>query len=376
MKKYTKIVSILLILCLALGLTACGGGSREEEAPASGSDIDYTELPSSSTDIYIEPPASDTDLQTTPPELPPAPDSELPVNVMVLNGTTGFGMAKLMHDSENGAAALNYSFQVESDASNVTAALVSGSADIAALPTNAAAALYNKTGGGVQLLALNTLGVLYVVVNGESESISSMADLAGKTVYAPAQNPSFIFKYICQANGLEDVTIDNSYAQPADLRTALAAGEVDIAVLPEPMVTIAESANDKLVTALDLTAEWNAVAPVADSLVQGCVVVRTEFAAEHPAEVAAFLSEYEQSIAYLNSGADDIGDIIESTGVFSNGTVAKKAVPNCNVRFVIGADMLEQMNSFLEIMFDLAPESIGGAVPENDFYYNYTYTEK
>lgn len=370
MKKYTKIISILLILCLALGLTACGGG-KEEEAPASGSDIIYSDLPSSSTDIYIEPPASETDILTTQCAdgvSAPAPDSGLPVNVMVLNGTTGFGMAKLMHDSENGGAALNYSFQVESDASNVTAALVSGGADIAALPTNAAAALYNKTGGGVQLLALNTLGVLYVVVNGETESISSMSDLAGRTVYAPAQNPSFIFKYICQANGL-DVTVDNSYAQPADLRTALAAGEVDIAVLPEPMVTIAESANDKLVTALDLTGEWNAVAPVADSLVQGCVVVRTDFAAEHPAEVAAFLDEYGQSIAYLSSGADDIGDIIESTGVFTNGAVAKKAVPNCNVCFVSGADMAAQMGAFLEIMLKTAPESIGGAVPGEDFYY-------
>ncbi|MCM1149182.1 MAG: ABC transporter substrate-binding protein [Butyricicoccus sp.] len=368
MKKYTKIISILLMLCLALGLTACGGG-REEEPPASGSDIVYSDLPSTSTDIYIPIPASGTDIQSASPGLPPVPDSELPMNVMVLNGATGFGMAKLMSEAENGAAALNYSFQVESDASNVTAALISGSADIAALPTNAAAALYNKTGGKVQLLALNTLGVLYVVVNGEAESISSMADLSGKTVYAPAQNPSFIFKYICQANGLGDVTIDNSYAQPADLRTALAAGEVDIAVLPEPMVTIAESANGKLVTALDLTAEWNAVAPVADSLVQGCVAVRADFAAEHPAEVAAFLDEYAQSIAYLSSGADDIGDIIESTGVFTNGAVAKKAVPNCNVCFVSGADMAAQMGTFLDIMLETAPESIGGAVPGEDFYY-------
>ena len=364
MKKYAKATAVLLTLCLALGLAGCGG-SEKENPPASGSDIVYSDLPSTSTDIYIEPPASDTDLQI--PE-PSQPDRELPVNVMVLNGTTGFGMAKLISEAENGSAALNYSFQVESDASNVTAALVSGNADIAALPTNAAAALYNKTEGKVQLLALNTLGVLYVVANGETESISSMSDLAGKTVYAPAQNPSFIFKYICQANGL-DVTVDNSYAQPADLRTALAAGEVDVAVLPEPMVTIAESANGKLVTALDLTAEWNAVAPVADSLVQGCVVVRAEFAAEHPAEVGAFLDEYAQSIAYLSSGADDIGDIIESTGVFTNGSLAKKAVPNCNVCFISGADMIEQMNSLLEIMLGVAPESIGGAVPGADFYY-------
>jgi len=368
MKKYTKAISVLLILCLALSLAACGSGKK----PASGTDLNQSES---------TPPVSDTDVQPTatpepapgtpePSDEPAAePDAELPVNVMVLNGTTGFGMAELMSRSENGQALLNYSFQVESDASNVTAALINGSADIAALPTNAAAALYNKSEGKVQLLALNTLGVLYLVVNTENESVQSVSDLAGKTVYAPAQNPSFIFQYICRQNGLDDVVIDNTYAQPADLRTALAAGEVDIAVLPEPMVTIAESANDKLAAVLDLTREWDAVAPTAGSLVQGCVVVRTEFAAEHPVEVEAFLDEYGQSIEYLSSGADDIGALIESTGVFSNGAVAQKAVPRCNVCFISGADMVEQMDSFLEIMFELAPQSIGGSLPGEDFYY-------
>lgn len=367
MKKYTKAVCLLLMLCLALSLTACGGG--ETPAPATGTNLNPTSQPSSATSLSPTPPASGTDLPVSTPEHAPAPDTEAPVNIMVLNGTTGFGMAKLMSDSENGDTLLNYSFEVESDASNVTAALVSGSADIAALPTNAAAALYNKTEGGVRLLALNTLGVLYLVVNGDAESIQSISDLAGKTVYVPAQNPTFIFQYICQANSLDDVVIDNSYAQPADLRTAIAAGEIDIAVLPEPMVTIALSANDKLVKALDLTSEWNAVAPMPDSLVQGCVVVRSDFAAAHPIEVEAFLDEYAQSIAYLSSGADDIGQMIESTGIFTNGAVAEKAVPGCNVCFISGADMVGQMETFLEIMFELAPESIGGKLPGDDFYY-------
>lgn len=366
MKKYTKIISVILILCLALSLAACGKG----KTPASGSDLNSAVPPASDTNVRTpETPSPAPETPEPTPEPAAEPDSEVPVNVMVLNGTTGFGMAKLISDAEKGEAALNYSFSVESDASNVTAALVSGGADIAALPTNAAAALYNKTEGKVQLLALNTLGVLYLVVNTENDDIQSVSDLAGKTVYAPAQNPSFIFKYICQANGLDDVTIDNSYAQPADLRTALAAGEVDIAVLPEPMVTIALSANDKLATALDLTAEWDAVAPAAGSLVQGCVVVRADFAAEHPAEVAAFLEEYERSIAYLSTDTADAAALIESTGIFTKAAVAQKAIPNCNVCFISGADMAEPMGAFLEIMFELAPESVGGKLPGDDFYY-------
>ena len=141
-----------------------------------------------------------------------AVDKDLTVNVVALNGTTGFGMAKLMSDSKAGTTALSYNFTVETDPSNATAALVNGTADIAALPTNAAAALYNKTDGAVQVLALNTRGVLYVVTDG-TESITSFADLRGKNVCVPVQNPTFIFQYLCEKNGLTvgtDITIDNT----------------------------------------------------------------------------------------------------------------------------------------------------------------------
>ena len=296
-----------------------------------------------------------------------AADPEVPVNVMVLNGTTGFGMAKLMSDAQNGQAALNYAFSVETDASNVTAALVSGDCDIAALPTNAAATLYNRTEGGVQMAAINTLGVLYLVENTDSVSVEAMSDLDGMTVYAPAQNPTILFRALCAAAGVE-VEIDNTYAQPADLRTAIAAGEVDLAVLPEPMVTIALSANESLAVALDLTAVWDSVQQPG-SLVQGCVVVRTEFAQEHPAEVAAFLAEYEDSILYLTQDPADAAQCIESTGVFPQAAVAQKAIPNCNVCFLAGQDMKDAMNSFAQILFDLNPEAVGGAVPGDDFYF-------
>ena len=174
-------------------------------------------------------------------------DGELAINVSVLSGTTGFGMAQLMQNSADGKAALNYNFKVESEASNITSALIKGEIDIAALPTNAASTLYNRTTGKIQLLAINTRGVLYLLDNGNG--IESFADLKGKTVYVPAQNPTFIFKYLCEQNGLTagtegdvDVLISNKYAAPAELQKNVAAGTVTLAVLPEPMVTIALSA--------------------------------------------------------------------------------------------------------------------------------------
>ncbi len=290
-----------------------------------------------------------------------------PVNVMVLNGTTGFGMANLMDAASRGEAALDYRFSVETDASNIVAGLVNGSVDIAALPTNAASTVYNKTKGGVQVLALNTLGVLYLVTDG-SVDVKSMADLAGHTVYAPAQNPTFIFQNILTANNLTDVTVDNTFAQPAELNAAVASGQVSIAVLPEPMVTVAKAQNPNLVVALDLTAEWDKVcAP--GSLVQGCVVVRTAFAQEHPEAVTTFLAEYGRSIAAMTEDVEGTAAKIEACGIFTKAAVAAKAIPNCNVCFITGAEMKTALSEFLNIMFSVAPASVGGAVPGDDFYY-------
>ena len=221
----------------------------------------------------------------------------------------------------------------------------------------------------MQVLALNTRGVLYVVTDG-TESITSFADLRGKNVCVPVQNPTFIFQYLCEKNGLTvgtDITIDNTYAQPAELNTALASGEVHIAVLPEPMVTIARAANPALTVALDLTAEWDKVAP-AGSLVQGCVVVRKAFADEHPNEVKAFLAEYQASIEYLTAEPDQAGQMIEDAGIFAKAAVAAKAIPNCNVCFVSGADMQAALTEFLTALSTVAPQSIGGEVPGDDFY--------
>ena len=298
-----------------------------------------------------------------------AVDKDLTVNVVALNGTTGFGMAKLMSDSKAGTTALSYNFTVETDPSNATAALVNGTADIAALPTNAAAALYNKTDGAVQVLALNTRGVLYVVTDG-TESITSFADLRGKNVYVPVQNPTFIFQYLCEKNGLTvgtDITIDNTYAQPAELNTALASGEVHIAVLPEPMVTIARAANPDLTVALDLTAEWDKVADT--QLITGVTVVRKAYAEEHPDVVAAFLADYAQSVNAANTDLDGTAALCEEQGVVAKAAIAKKALPNCNIVCLTGEELKADVSGYLQVLYDADPAAVGGTLPGEDFYW-------
>ena len=357
--KHTKLIALILAMVTMLTsfslLTACNGGKDTDGDESSTASASLTE---SNADDGSE------------SETQPTADKNLDVNIMVLNGTTGFGMAQLMDKNAKGDASLKYSFSVESDASNITAALLNGSADIAALPTNAAANLFNKKADSLRVLAVNTLGVLYVMT-AEGVEVTSMADLEGKTVYCPAQNPTFIFKAICDKNNI-NVTIDNTYAQPADLRAMLVSGQVDIAVLPEPMVTIAKTAAAKegktLNVALDLTAEWDKVF-TPGSLAQGCVVVRKAFADEHPAEVAAFLAEYEASINYVKENPTEAGTMIQEQNIFAQGPVAAMAIPNCNICYMDGADMKDKLSAFYAILFEVAPASIGGAIPGDGLYY-------
>ncbi len=292
------------------------------------------------------------------------------INIYTLNGTTGFGIAKLMNDNDG-----KYTITVKTDAAEVTAALINGDVDIAALPTNAAANVYNKTQGGVKILAVNTLGCLYLLTK-DGTTVTSFADLKGKTVYVPAQNPTFIFTDLCKKNGLvpgTDITIDStSYAQPANLRDAVAAGKVDIAVLPEPMVTIAINSgkqnNVTIKNAMDLTVEWDKVnAP--GSLAQGCVVVRTEFLEKYPEAVKEFLAAYRASVEFVNTNTAEAAQMIEAKGIFQKAAIAEKAIPKCNIKYLDGADMKAAMSTYLTVLHGINPQAVGGALPGDDFYY-------
>lgn len=315
-------------------------------------------------DTAEAPTGTPTEASTETAETPVTP---VDINVYTMNGTTGFGMAKLMEDAANGAFKTEkYTFDVKTDfAKEVLPALINGDADIAAIPTNGASIAYNKTQGKVKVLAVNTLGCLYVI--GKTE-IASFADLDGKTVYAPAQNPTFIFKYLCGQNNV-NVTINNQYSAPADLVAAVAAGKVDYAVLPEPMITVAKAKNADLKVSLDLTAEWNKLDGKQDTLVQGCVVVRTAFLEAHPEAVANFLSAYEASVNYVNTNTEEAADLIVKHGIFAQVPVAKKAIPKCNIHFVAGDDMKTAMNTYLTILSGINASAIGGKVPDDAFYY-------
>ena len=315
------------------------------------------------------------------------------VRVQTLNGTTGFAMAKLMEDAANGVFTNEkFTFEVKTDASEVLTSLINGSVDIASLPTNAASVAYNKTEGGVTMLAINTLGCLYLVNSGESLNANdSLYDaLSGKTVYVPAQNPAFILEYLCAQKKLTVITegepkagqvlIDStSYAAPANLRDAVATGAVTLAVLPEPMVTLAKNKAKQadpsitLHVEMDLTEVWDKIdSKHTGTLVQGCIVVRNEFLKEHPYAVANFLEQYKKSVSFLTENVDEAASLIVKHGIFANEAVAKEAIPKCNVKYLEGAQMKNATTAYLSKIMTINANAIGGKVPEENFYYHAT----
>ena len=297
------------------------------------------------------------------------------VTVLALKGPTAMGMVSLMNQADQGEITdENYNFQIVASPDEVTPAIAQGTADIAAVPANLASVLYQKTDGGVQALTINTLGVLYLVENGDQ--IQSISDLKGKTIYASGKGatPEYALNYILKENGLtpgEDVQIEWK-SEHTECVAALAEHEDAIALLPQPFVTTAQSKNDSLRVALDLTEEWDNLQKGNggnSSLVTGVTVVRTEFAQEHPEIVEDFMERYQESVTFVNDHTEEAAKLIGDYDIVPE-EIAKKALPECNIVYIDGAEMKEKLSGYLEVLEQENPQAVGGALPADEFYYD------
>lgn len=312
-------------------------------------------------------PADDsTDNTTTTTAAPVKTD----VRMATIQGPTGIGMVHLMAAQDAKTTANDYTFQVVSSPEEISGKLVNGEVDIAAVPTNMAAALYNKTGGKIQLLAVNTLGVLYMLENGDS--VKSVADLKGKTIYSTGEgaNPEYILNYILTQNGLDpkkDVTI-KFVSENTELAALVVKGEAQVALVPEPVVSSIKVQKPDVRTALSINDEWNAVAGNGSNLMMGCVAIRKEFADANKAAVDAFLSEYKTSID-KTSDVDATAQLCETYGIIAKAAIAKKAIPSCQLTFVSGAQMKANIGGYYTVLFQANPKSLGGKMPDDAFYY-------
>ncbi len=291
------------------------------------------------------------------------------IRIAALKGPTALGLLEVMGDPQGPDT---YDFTLAGSPDEVVGQIVQGAFDIATVPTNLAATLYNKTEGKVQIAALNTLGVLYCVETGDT--VHSVADLKGKTLYnlGKGSTPEFAINYLLRENGLDpekDLTIE--YASEAgEVASLMAGGQAQLALLPQPFVTSLLGQNDQVRVAFSVTDEWDKL-DNGSTLSMGCVLVQKAFAEAHPQALERFLEAYEDSVAFVND-EKTLPQAAEYSEEFDiiPAAVAQKAIPQCNIVFIDGKEMKDETEGFLQVLYDADPAAVGGAVPGDDFYYH------
>lgn len=339
MKKRT--IALMMCLVMVLGLAACGKPSVSSGSASSTPDVSQSQ-----------------------PEVTPGPQ----VNVMVMTGPTGVGAAQMMAANALSATP-TYNFTAVAANDEVAPALAKGETDIACIATPVAANLYNKN-GGITVLAVNTLGVLYIMEKGES--ITDVASLRGKTIYATGQgaNPEFVIDHLLTQNGIDpDKDVSIEWMTAPEVTAKMVQSTDGVCLLPVPAATALQLKDTGVREALNVSAEWDKISET--PLVMGCVVVRNAFMQEHPELVEQFLTDYETSINFMKDEANlsQAAEMVAAHGIAANAAIAAKAIPQCNLIFMSGAEMRSAIQSYYEVLFAANPTSIGGGNPDDDFYY-------
>lgn len=293
------------------------------------------------------------------------------IRVGALKGPTTIGLLRLMEEAESGDSKNDYTFEMAVAADELTAQLIKGDLDIALIPANVASLLYQKTQGGIRVIDINTLGVLYLVSG--NDKIESVADLKGQTIYLTGKGttPDYVLQYLLSQNGitLDDVTLEYR-SEATEVATLLSQNPDGVGLLPQPFVTVACAQNESLKPVVSLTEEWeNVQGEGKSSLVTGVTVVRTDFLEENEKAVKTFLAEHKDSCTYTETNLEDTATLCVKQEIIAKEPIAMKAIPNCNIVCITGDEMKQALSGYLQVLFDLNPQTVGGKLPEDDFYY-------
>lgn len=375
---------VAAVLCMGL-LAGCSGNATSSEETNSTDtssvvdeivdsdiqDIDEStvEIDSTVSDEVIDDSTSGSEVADGDVDETVQADIEYPesIRVSAMKGPTAMGMTKLMNEAET--LGYPYDFQILAAADEVSPLVIQGNTDIICAPANLASVLYNKTEGGVQVLAVNTLGVLYIVENGST--VTSMEDLRGKTIYASGKgaSPEFALYYLLKENGIDpenDVNIEWK-SEHSECLAALTSSEGSVALLPQPFVTTAQMKTEGINVVLDLTEEWEKL-DNGSACLTGVVMARKEFVEQYPDVVDEFLDRYAASVDYVNANVAEAAQLVGNYDIVP-AAVAEKAIPECNIVCITGAEMKEKLSGYLSVLFEQLPTSVGGALPADDFYY-------
>lgn len=370
--------AVAAILCAAL-LTGCAGTDTSSDSTAATNEASAVVTAEASTAQAEDETTADTavtaeDIVST--EAPETADAETveteitypeSINVLAMKGPTAMGMTQLMDEDET--KGYPYEFSITASVDEIAPTVIKGETDIVCVPANLASVLYNKTEGGVKVLAINTLGILYICENGST--VTSMEDLRGKTIYASGKGatPEYALNYILEQNGIDpetDVTIEWK-SEHSECLTALTANEGSVALLPQPFVTTAQMKTEGINVVIDITEEWDKL-DNGSACLTGAVIARTEFIEQYPEVVAEFMDRYAESVEYVTTNVAEGAQLVGKYDIVP-AAVAEKAIPECNIVCITGAEMKEKLAGYLGVLYEQVPSSVGGALPADDFYY-------
>jgi len=342
MKKYLMIITITVTL-LALLLTGCNNSKPNTENPTESA------IPS----------VTPTKEVTT-------------ANIAGLKGPTSMGMIRMFAEVNSLSEYVKVKFDIYNSPDVITTGLLNGTIDIAAIPTNLAASLYNKTDGQIILLGVNTLGVLDILAS-DKVDIKSISDLKGKTIVTSGKGstPEYILNYILKENNIDPINDVNIIykSEHSEVAALISSGKADIVMLPQPFVTTVTMKNEKIKEVIDITEEWKKVAPEGSELMMGCLVATKKFADKYADELTSLMMLNLESVKWVNANHEAAAQFIVQFKVLPNEEIAIKAIPKSNLVFIFAQQAKEQLNEYYKILFDYNSDSIGGAIPKENFYF-------
>lgn len=353
-----KVLMIALAIIMVFGIAACSAQTEEPVQETEKAEDAVTEEPVAEETVTEEPAAEE-----------PATGevvSEEPIKIATLAGPTGMGLVNLIND-ETG----RYEVELLTQPDQIIPKIISGEVDVATIPSNLASVLYNKTQGAISVISVNTKGVLYILEN--DDEVASIADLKGKTIKATGQgaSPEYVLNRILKENGLtvgEDVIVEYLPAH-GDLSTALGAGDETLGLLPEPHVSIASAKNPELQVKIDLNEEWQAIFGENVEIPMGVTIAQNEFLEANPELVESLMADYSVSVDYVNNDIDAAAEDIVTAGIVGSAGIAKNAIPRCGISFVTGEEAQTMLEQYFSVLFESNPKSVGGALPDEAFYY-------
>lgn len=298
-------------------------------------------------------------------------EEETVLRIGGMKGPTSMGLLFMKDEVENGAGTGAYEFTMVTGADELLPMMIKGELDIALVPANVAAILYQKTEGGVAVIDINTLGVLYMV-SGDS-NIVNVEDLRGKTIYLTGKGttPDYVLHYILQENGLQEGDYTLEYkSEPTEVAALLAEKPEAVGLLPQPFVTVACAQNEALQVVMDMNEQWSLLQGESGSrMVTGVTVVRKEVLEENEKAVLEFMSRHKASAEAINQDVEKGAELVVAAGIIGKAPIAQKAIPKCNITYVDGEEMKQALSGYLQVLFEQDATSVGGKLPEDDFYY-------